>query len=38
MIPLAVQEVAPGIEVRGPFVELEDELRELHRAQAERNL
>ena len=38
VIPLAVQEVAPGIEVRGPFLELEDELRELHRSQAERNL
>jgi tRNA(Arg) A34 adenosine deaminase TadA len=37
VIPLAVQEVAPGIEVRGPFIELEDELRELHRAQAERS-
>jgi tRNA(Arg) A34 adenosine deaminase TadA len=34
--PLAVQEVAPGIEVRGPVTELEDELRELHRRQAER--
>jgi tRNA(Arg) A34 adenosine deaminase TadA len=34
--PLAVQEVAPGVEVRGPFVELEDELRELHRRKAER--
>ena len=38
VIPLAVQEVAPGVEVRGPFAELEDELRELHRRQAERNL
>ena len=26
------------VEVRGPFTELEDELRELHRAQAERSL
>ncbi len=33
--PLAVQEVAPGVEVRGPFAELEDELRELHRRQAD---
>ena len=37
VLPLAVQEVAPGVEVRGPFVELEDELRELHRRQAERS-
>ena len=36
VLPLPVQEVAPGIEVRGPFAELEDELRELHRRQAER--
>ncbi len=36
VLPLAVQEVAPGIEVRGPFTELEDELRDLHRRQAER--
>ncbi len=36
VLPLPVQEVAPGIEVRGPYVELEDELRELHRRQAER--
>lgn len=35
--PLAVQEMAPGIEVRGPFAELEDELRELHGRQAERS-
>ena len=34
--PLAVQEVAPGVEVRGPFPELEDEVRELHRRLAER--
>ena len=34
--PLAIPEVAPGVEVRGPFAELEDELRELHRRQAER--
>ena len=32
VVPLSVQEVAPGIEVRGPFAELEDELRELHRS------
>jgi len=37
VLPLAVQEVAPGIEVRGPFVELEDELRGLHHRQAERS-
>ena len=36
VLPLSVQEVAPGIEVRGPFAELEDELRELHQRQAER--
>ena len=35
--PLSVQDVAPGIEVRGPFLEREDELRELHRRQAERS-
>jgi tRNA(Arg) A34 adenosine deaminase TadA len=33
--PLAVHEVAPGVEVRGPFAELEDELRELHRRHAD---
>ena len=38
VLPLAVQQVAPGVEVRGPFAELEDELRELHRRQAERRL
>jgi tRNA(Arg) A34 adenosine deaminase TadA len=37
VLPLSVQEVAPGIEVRGPFTELEDELRDLHRRQAERS-
>ena len=37
VVPLAVQEVAPGIEVRGPFLELEDELRDLHGRQAERS-
>ena len=31
VLPLSVQQVAPGVEVRGPFAELEDELRELHR-------
>jgi tRNA(Arg) A34 adenosine deaminase TadA len=36
--PLAVQEVAPGVQVRGPFAELEHEVRELHRQQAGRNL
>ena len=36
VLPLSVQEVAPGIEVRGPFTELEDELRELHRRKADR--
>jgi tRNA(Arg) A34 adenosine deaminase TadA len=34
--PLPVQEVALGVEVRGPFAELEDEMRELHRRHAER--
>ena len=37
VLPLPVEQVAPGVEVRGPFTELEDELRELHRAQAERS-
>jgi tRNA(Arg) A34 adenosine deaminase TadA len=37
VLPLSVQEVAPGIEVRGPFAELEDELRDLHQRQAERS-
>jgi len=37
VLPLAVQEVAPGAEVRGPFAELEDELRELHWSQAKRS-
>jgi tRNA(Arg) A34 adenosine deaminase TadA len=36
VLPLAVQQVAPGVEVRGPFAELEDDLRELHRRQADR--
>ena len=36
VLPLAVREVAPGIAVRGPFTELEDELRDLHHRQAER--
>ena len=36
--PLAIPEVAPGVEVRGPFAELEHELRELHRCQAQRRL
>ena len=36
VLPLSVQEVAPDIQVRGPFAELEDELRELHRLHAER--
>jgi tRNA(Arg) A34 adenosine deaminase TadA len=35
VLPLAINEVAPGVEVRGPFVELEDELVELHRRKAE---
>jgi tRNA(Arg) A34 adenosine deaminase TadA len=35
--PLAIQEVAPGVQVRGPFAELEDEVRELHRRQADRS-
>ena len=34
VLPLPVQQVAPGVEVRGPFAELEDELRELHRRHA----
>ena len=37
VLPLAINEVAPGVEVRGPFVELEDELVELHHRQAERS-
>ena len=36
VLPLAINEIAPGVEVRGPFVELEDALLELHRHQAER--
>ena len=36
VLPLAINEIAPGVEVRGPFAELEDELLELHRHQAER--
>ena len=36
VLPLAIHEVAPGVEVRGPFAELEDALLELHRHQAER--
>ena len=36
VLPLPVQKIAPGVEVRGPFAELEDELRELHRRQAQR--
>jgi tRNA(Arg) A34 adenosine deaminase TadA len=38
VLPLPVHQVAPGVRVRGPFAELEDELRELHRRQAERRL
>jgi tRNA(Arg) A34 adenosine deaminase TadA len=34
VLPLPVQQVAPGVQVRGPFAELEDELRELHRRHA----
>jgi tRNA(Arg) A34 adenosine deaminase TadA len=34
--PLPVQEVAPGVVVRGPFPELEDEVRELHQRLADR--
>ena len=37
VLPLAINEVAPGVEVRGPFAELEDELRALHQRQAERS-
>jgi hypothetical protein len=36
VLPLAIHEIAPGVEVRGPFAELEDELFELHRQQAQR--
>jgi len=36
VLPLAVNEIAPGVEVRGPFAELEDELVGLHRRKAER--
>ena len=36
VLPLAINEIAPGVEVRGPFAELEDALFELHRHQAER--
>ena len=36
VLPLAINEIAPGVEVRGPFAELEDELFELHRHKAER--
>jgi tRNA(Arg) A34 adenosine deaminase TadA len=37
VLPLAINEIAPGVEVRGPFAELEDELRALHQRQAERS-
>jgi tRNA(Arg) A34 adenosine deaminase TadA len=36
VLPLSVQEVAPGVPVDGPAPELEDELRDLHRRHAER--
>ena len=36
VLPLAINEIAPGVEVRGPFAELEEALFELHRHQAER--
>ena len=36
VLPLAINEIAPGVEIRGPFAELEDDLFELHRHQAER--
>jgi tRNA(Arg) A34 adenosine deaminase TadA len=36
VLPLAINEIAPGVEVRGPFAELEDELVRLHRRRAER--
>ena len=36
VLSLAINEIAPGVEVRGPFADLEDELFELHRHQAER--
>ena len=35
--PLSVQDVAPGVPVDGPAPELEDDMRELHRRQAERS-
>ena len=34
VLPLTINEIAPGVEVRGPFAELEDELVELHRHRA----
>jgi len=37
VLPLPVHEVAPGVEVRGPFAELEDRLFELHHRKAERS-
>jgi len=36
--PLPITEVAPGLPVAGPAVELEEELRELHRQCAERQV
>jgi hypothetical protein len=35
VLPLAINQIAPGVEVRGPFAELEDELVGLHRRKAE---
>ena len=34
VLPLAINDVAPGVPVSGPAPELEDELRELHRRAA----
>lgn len=33
---LPIQQVAPGVQVEGPFAEFEDELRELHHRAADR--
>lgn len=35
--PLSVTDLVPGLPVAGPAAELEDEMRELHRRQAERS-
>ena len=36
VLPLPIQEVAPGVPVDGPAPELEEEMRELHRRRATR--